>query len=273
MMLIKEKVIENTQIGSFDQGLFKLVLQGEAALNARPGQFVHIKVADSYDPLLRRPISIAGINRESQELTLFYRVKGKGTELLSQVKPNESVSILGPLGNGFEIPEEGELLLIGGGIGVFPLFSVLQAVDRKKVAVKLLWGGENKCFMESAGLEYLAQNGIEYELATMDGSIGHKGLVTDLLEIHLQKNCSNSAKKVLQAASCGPNGMMKAVAGVCQEAEVTLQVSLEERMACGVGACLGCVCTVIEDGIYKRKKVCKDGPVFDGKGVVWNAEF
>jgi dihydroorotate dehydrogenase electron transfer subunit len=221
MMLTNEKVIENKQIGSSDQGLFKLVLQGEAALNAKPGQFVHIKVANTYDPLLRRPISIAGINKDRQELTLYYRVKGKGTELLTQVREDESVSILGPLGNGFDIPAGGEVLLIGGGIGVFPLFSVLQAVDRKKVAVKLLWGGENKRFMESAGLEYLNENKIDYELATMDGSIGQKGLVTDLLRKDLRKYKASKDEKMLRAISCGPNGMMHAVAGICQEADVS----------------------------------------------------
>ncbi|ADY55041.1 Dihydroorotate dehydrogenase, electron transfer subunit, iron-sulfur cluster binding domain protein [Syntrophobotulus glycolicus DSM 8271] len=274
MMLIKEKVIENKQIGNPEQGLFRLVLQGEAALAARPGQFVHIRVGETYDPLLRRPVSIAAMNRERRELTLYYRVKGKGTALLTQIRPDEMVSILGPLGNGFQLPSSGRLLLIGGGIGVFPLFSILEAVDRKKVDVKLLWGGENQCFMESAGLDGLKKSGIDYELATMDGSTGYKGLVTDLLRTELEspQNKRDSPAKTLLAASCGPGGMMKAVAAICREAGVPLQVSLEERMACGVGACLGCVCTVREAGVLQRKKVCKDGPVFDGEEVVWDAE-
>lgn len=270
-MCLKERVVENKLIGHPSQGIYKLILSGQAAKNARPGQFVHIKVSESNDPLLRRPLSIAGIAPDRDEITIYYRVAGRGTDLLTRIRRDDRVSILGPLGSSFTIPQEGRLLLIGGGIGVFPLFSILEAVNLAQVQVKVLWGGENKAFLESAHLEYLHHTGVDYELATMDGSLGTKGLVTELLRKYLQEN-KLSADQV-RAAACGPKGMLKAVAEICLAEEMPLEVSLEERMACGIGACLGCVCTVRDqEGQLHRKRVCKEGPVFDGKEVVWDAE-
>lgn len=275
-MYMTERVVENRFVGHPAQGIFKLVLKGQAAKEAKPGQFLHIKVNDTNDPLLRRPLSIAGIDREREELTVYYRVKGTGTKILSQVAENQYLSILGPLGTGFSVPETGVLLLIAGGIGVFPLFSVIQAAQNKNIGIKLLWGGENKTFLESAGLSFLTKMGLDFEVATMDGSYGEKGLVTALLDRYLadQKTLKLQRQGFLQAAACGPNGMLKAVTEICIAKEVPVEVSLEERMACGVGACVGCVCTVIgENGQPARKRVCADGPVFDGREVMWNAEF
>ncbi|NBJ15448.1 MAG: dihydroorotate dehydrogenase electron transfer subunit [Dehalobacter sp. 4CP] len=275
-MNLKEKVVFNERIGHPVQGLYKLVLSGEAAKTAQPGQFLHIQVTDTSDPLLRRPLSIAGIDPERGEVTVYYRIKGKGTELLSRIPADQYLSVLGPLGTGFSIPEKGELLLIAGGIGMFPLFSVIQAAQKVPVKIKVLWGGENKEFLVSADPNQLLAKGLDVELATLDGSCGEKGLVTALLEKHLaDKNTQQLLSKgLLQAAACGPNGMLKAVAGICQNNDVPLEVSLEERMACGVGACLGCVCTVRDaNGGLKRKRVCKEGPVMNGQEVVWDADI
>ncbi|HHV63877.1 MAG TPA: dihydroorotate dehydrogenase electron transfer subunit [Peptococcaceae bacterium] len=278
-MYLNEKVVENRLVGHPGQAIYKMVLKGQAAQTAQPGQFVHIRVAESFDPLLRRPLSIAGINREREEITIYYRVAGKGTRLLSQIRANEYLSVLGPLGTGFTIPRDGEFLLIAGGIGVFPIYSLMEAVAQPQVKIKLFWGGENKEFLESAGLKHLQDLGIDYEITTLDGSLGQQGLVTDPFRKYLAE-VSNSFAGVkdktktppLWAAACGPPGMLKAVTEICLENGIPLEVSLEERMACGVGACLGCVCTVRDAaGNLRRKRACKDGPVFEAKEVVWDA--
>jgi dihydroorotate dehydrogenase electron transfer subunit len=274
-MYLKERIIENRPVGHPSQGICKLVLSGQVAKLARPGQFLHIRVAEQHDPLLRRPLSIAGINEKKEEVTLFYKVLGKGTDLLSRCPENSYVSILGPLGNGFTIPTMGELVLIGGGIGIFPLYSLLQAVDPEQVALRLFWGGQNIDFLESAGLQGLLQTGVRLHLSTMDGSLGYKGLVTDLLAAYLAAARKEELprKNLLEAAACGPRGMLQATAAICRKAQVPLEVSLEERMACGVGACLGCVCMVQgEDGKPRRKRVCKEGPVLRAEEVLWDAE-
>jgi len=292
-MLSQEKVIENKPIGNPLYGLYKLVLRGEIAEIALPGQFAHIQVAAglqaglSRDPLLRRPISIAGIDRPRKEITLYYRVAGRGTKLLTSVKSGESLSVLGPLGNGFTIPTQGELLLLAGGIGIFPLLSVIQAAEKvPSLKVTLLWGGQNKEFLESAGLEDLRQTGIHCRLATLDGTLGQKGLITDLLLNYLTSGApgeksvngeksvtgQNSAfRENLFAAACGPKVMLKAVTRICEQEGVPIEVSLEERMGCGVGACLGCACTVKDSsGQLKRKRICLEGPIIDGREVVWD---
>ncbi len=281
-MLCEEKVVENKLIGHPALHLYKLVLNGQIAQTAEPGQFVHVKVGQTHDPLLRRPISIAGIDRKRGEITLYYRVAGRGTDLLTRLKENETLSILGPLGTGFTIPQKGELLLLAGGIGIFPLFSLIQAVEQTKVKIKLLWGGENRRFFESAGLEELRRIALDYEVSTLDGSLGTEGLITALLQDYLARNSRTlkfacdfqmQDQHILRAAACGPKGMLKAVTSMCLQESIPIEVSLEERMACGVGACLGCVCTVRgESGNVQRKRVCKDGPVFNGGEVIWDEE-
>ncbi|RNC29479.1 MAG: Dihydroorotate dehydrogenase B (NAD(+)), electron transfer subunit [Candidatus Dichloromethanomonas elyunquensis] len=273
-MYLKVRVIENRSIGHPAQGIFRLVLSGQAAKIAKPGQFLHIQVSDTYDPLLRRPLSIAGIDKNKEEITIYYKLLGRGTDLLTHFKENDYLSIMGPLGSEFTVPQQGELLLIAGGIGIFPLYSLIQAIDQEKVKIHLLWGGENIDFLESADLKYLVNSGVNVKISTMDGSLGHKGLVTDLLQEMVQDSsmialrCNN-----LVSAACGPKGMLKATAEICLNNDIPLEVSLEERMACGIGACLGCVCTVRgADGTVKRKRVCKEGPVFRAKEVVWDAE-
>lgn len=283
-MLSLEKIISHRIIDPLT-GLYQLVLRGGVASAARPGQFVHLKVGATTDPLLRRPISIAHIDRPQGEITLFYRVTGRGTALLTGVKEKETLSVIGPLGNGFTVPQEGELLLLAGGIGIFPLFSLLDAVDRSRVKVKVLWGAENDKFLESAGLATLMNMEVDYEVSTLDGSMGQKGLVTDLLTSYLsqktadRESCAtprpgeSQERSIWRAAACGPRGMLKAVTEICRREGAPVEVSLEERMGCGVGACLGCVCTVqTATGALERRRVCTDGPVFDGREVFWDED-
>lgn len=289
-MLHREIVIENQRLGS---DIYRLVLQGAVAAAARPGQFIHLQVGTTTDPLLRRPISIAGIDRPRGEITLYYRVAGRGTARLTGVRAGETLSVIGPVGKGFTVPAAGELLLVAGGIGIFPLFALIEAVDRSAVRVNVLWGGENRKFIEDVGRETLFKMGVDYAIATMDGSMGHSGLVTDLLQVALEQKTargqavgsepsgrggsagalasSPSRCATFTVAACGPKGMLQAVAESCCQAGVPVEVSLEERMACGVGACLGCVCLVrTAGGTLAQHRVCKDGPVFDGREVVWD---
>ncbi len=303
-MLHREIVIENQSLGS---DIYRLVLKGAVAAAARPGQFVHLQVGTTTDPLLRRPFSIAGIDRQKGEITLYYRVAGRGTALLTGVQAGEALSVIGPVGKGFTVPTAGELLLVAGGIGIFPLFALIEAVDRSAAPVKVLWGGENRKFIEDVGRETLFKMGVDYAIATMDGSMGHYGLVTDLLQAALAERTAGGLEHItvrgigdqtaggqaagnpssgasadartespeeraaLTVAACGPKGMLQAVAESSVQAEIPVEVSLEERMACGIGACLGCVCLVrTAEGTLVRRRVCKDGPVFDGREVVWD---
>lgn len=253
----KLKVISQEEIA---HSIFELTLKGELVSGMKqPGQFVHIKVAESFEPLLRRPISICNIDSKNNQFTMIYRAEGRGTTLLSEKKAGELVDVLGPLGNGFPVEEAnaGETaLLVGGGIGVPPLYELSQRLVAKGVKVIHVLGFQSKevVFYE----EKFAELGDTY-IATVDGSHGSKGFVTNVIEEN------NLEFDVLY--SCGPTPMLKALENNYSDKKVYL--SLEERMGCGIGACFACVCkTNDERPGYNYKKVCSDGPVFRSGEVV-----
>ncbi|WP_042348994.1 dihydroorotate dehydrogenase electron transfer subunit [Bacillus massiliigorillae] len=240
--------------------IFELTLKGELVSEMKqPGQFVHIKVADSYEPLLRRPISICSINQEKQEFTMIYRAEGRGTTLLAERNSGEQVDVLGPLGHGFPVEEanEGETaLLVGGGIGVPPLYELSQRLVERGVKVVHVLGFQSKdvAFYE----EKFAKLGDTY-IATVDGSLGTQGFVTDVIE--------NEGIEFDVLYSCGPTPMLKALENNYSDKKVYL--SLEERMGCGIGACFACVCKTNDDRPgHNYKKVCSDGPVFKAGEVI-----
>lgn len=244
-------VISNTCIAD---SVYELVLEGEMAKKMQePGQFVHVKVSDGSDPMLRRPISIADINQEESRFTLIYRKQGRGTSLLAEKREGDKVDILGPLGNGFPVTEAGEgdlAVLVGGGIGVPPLYELAKQLVCKGVTVINILGFQTKesVFYESK----FAELGQTY-VATVDGTHGTQGFVTTILN-----NGDFDADIVY---SCGPTPMLRAV----EEGDFANKVylSLEERMGCGIGACFACVCHLKDDPEgYSYKKVCSDGPVF-----------
>lgn len=282
-MLTEGQVVTHEQWGEKDQRLQRLILKGPMAKTAKAGQFVAIQVQDptlsSFDPLLRRPISIAEISKEREEITLLYRIQGRGTEILARTRSGERLSVMGPLGQGFSLPEEGELWLIAGGIGIFPLYALAQSALTRGLTVRLFWGGENQGFLESAGLFAWQALGIPLHLSTLDGSTGEKGLATGKVQERLSQIFEQTEQigeigrtVKINVATCGPKGMMQVVTELCAKYDVPVEASLEERMGCAVGACLGCVCTLKdESGAHIHKKVCQDGPVFQGKAVVWNA--
>ncbi|MCL1918211.1 MAG: dihydroorotate dehydrogenase electron transfer subunit [Peptococcaceae bacterium] len=310
-MLSQEKVVTNHAMGPAHngQGLYKLVLHGQIAEHAYPGQFVAIRPSDTNDPLLRRPLSIAGIDKKTGELTLCYRLKGPGTTLLSRIPPGAYVDVLGPLGQGFSLGRQGfsktlpdfsedrpgfqghplpaRVILVAGGIGIFSLYALLEHLLRNpafwKILVTVIWGGLDKGFLEHAMADVLYQLPKEnLILCTMDGSLGYKGLVTEPLE-HLL-NTRKTAGTLESpnrfesggtlVAACGPKVMLHAVAELCERFGVPSEVCLEEHMACGLGACLGCSCQIKDEtGVVRRGRVCVEGPVFSGKEVVWHEQI
>ena len=255
------KIIENKKV---TQGFYKMRIEAPyIAKTAHPGQFVEIKCSDGNDPLLRRPLGVHKILKNGIEM--LYEVVGRGTELLSKKKPGDTIDIIGPLGNGFTLPQipnpESRIpILIAGGIGVAPLLVLAEKITEKKKAPYIIIGAKTKpgilCEKEFKDL------GCFVMVSTEDGSKGHKGYATDILK-HLLKtiNCQASA-----IYACGPHPMLKAVSQMARLVNVPCQVSLDERMACGVGVCLGCPVKV-KTGGYKM--VCKDGPVFDAREIVW----
>ncbi|MGG7618787.1 dihydroorotate dehydrogenase electron transfer subunit [Bacillus coreaensis] len=250
-------VLSNQEIA---HNIFELTLKGELVQQMNePGQFVHLKVSDSVDPLLRRPISIAKIDQANDMFTMIFRAEGTGTKLLAQKKVGDFVDVLGPLGNGFPVEEAkagSTALLVGGGIGVPPLYELSLRLKMRNVNVIHVLGFATKdaVFYE----EKFAELGDTY-IVTVDGTHGEKGFVTDVI------SAQNLSFDTLY--TCGPTPMLRALEAAYPEKKVYL--SLEERMGCGIGACFACVCRTQEDPTgYAYKKVCTDGPVFKGGEVL-----
>lgn len=244
-------VVSQTKLAD---SIYELTLKGELVQQMNePGQFVHIKVSNNIDPLLRRPISIARIDKKSSEFTMIYRKDGRGTTLLSLMQAGDQVDVLGPLGSGFPLEEtaKGETaLLVGGGIGVPPLYELSRQLTDKGVTVIHVLG-----FQSKAAVFYEHEFSLlgETYVTTVDGSYGTKGFVTDVIA------GKNLAFDTLY--SCGPTPMLKALETNFSDKKVFL--SLEERMGCGIGACFACVCHTKNDKDgHTYKKVCSDGPVF-----------
>ena len=223
-----------------------------------PGQFVHIKCGDGL--LLRRPISICSCQEDYPEdlLAVVFEVRGEGTAWLAERDLGDTLDVLGPLGNGFQIKREGRYLLVGGGIGVPPMRGCAQYTWGKSTAI-LGFRSREKAILTNCFQDECAK--VLY--ATDDGSLGHHGFVDFLVRQELERDRAYDA-----VLACGPKPMLRNVAKVAEEFDIPCQVSMEERMGCGVGACLVCACDM-KDG--SRKHVCKDGPVFDAREVDWDA--
>lgn len=260
MFQINAKLIKNIEVMP---DYYKMVLDAPSvARAAKPGQFVNILASDKFEPLLRRPFSIHNVS--DSKLEILYRVVGKATELFSQKKPGEKLNVLGPLGNGFDLKKKkGRITLVGGGIGIAPLIFLaekLAEVKSKKGKVKItaLIGAKNKKHILCA--DELKNLGCEVKIATEDGSFGFKGLITELLKQNIK-----TKDRPRTIFSCGPKPMLKETANISKKYNIATQLSLEEHMACGIGACFGCVVNTKHG--YKR--VCKEGPVFDIKEIIF----
>lgn len=225
---------------------------------AQAGQFVHIRVPGF---TLRRPISICELDKAAGTLRILVDIRGEGTEELAKRKEGDLLDIMGPLGNGFELLDPSKkVVVVGGGIGVPPMLETAKHYGPNATAIV---GFRNKDLQILT--EDFAKAGCPVLLCTDDGSAGQKGLVTDLL----RQRFAQEPVDIVYA--CGPKIMLKFVAQLCKEQGVRCQVSMEERMGCGVGACLVCACkTRREDGSETYSHVCKNGPVFDAERVVFD---
>lgn len=227
---------------------------------ARPGQFVMLKTGETLDPLLRRPFSIHKINKD-KTIDILYKVVGKGTRLLATLKKNMEADVIGPFGNGFTINKKIKShILVAGGIGIAPLLFLAQELSKdKKNRIILFAGARHK--EDILSVQDFKRLKTEVKISTEDGSIGKQGLISELFEVFLTGH--NESNSVVYA--CGSKGMLREISRLASINEISCQVSLEERMACGLGACLGCAIDT-RDGY---KYVCNDGPVFDAGEIVW----
>lgn len=250
------KVVSQQCIGT---SVYSMIIKTEAAKEAVAGQFVSIYCKDK-TKLLPRPISICQINKEESTLRIVYRVVGGGTEEMSMYKAGDEIELIGPLGNGFMQREGKKAILIGGGIGIPPMVGLAESLKETAVKngldqeeyVQMVSGYRDELFLT----EELENNGTLY-IATEDGSTGTKGTVIDAIKEQAVEG------DVIYA--CGPTPMLKAIKEYALEKNIECQISLEERMACGIGACLGCVCKSREKDHHtnvNNKRICKDGPVF-----------
>jgi dihydroorotate dehydrogenase electron transfer subunit len=234
------------------------------AKSARPGQFVMIRVRSGMNPLLRRPFSICGTERDS--FLVLYRAVGQGTAILTEAKGGEILSVLGPLGTGFELPGGDAIpLLVGGGIGVAPLLFLAQRLKKRKTLFMMGFASER----EVLALPQIKGTRTQVSIATDDGSKGHRGFVTDLVEDYLVKSAVDKKRHFL--FTCGPKGMMSKMADISSRHGISCQFSLEASMACGLGACLGCAIKAPESSGRAYVHVCKDGPVFRSESIDWKA--
>lgn len=238
-------------------GIYRLVLRApQIAKCIQPGQFIHLRLPALEAHVLRRPLSIYAADAREGTLELLYQTIGEGTRWLSTVEDGTSLDAIGPIGHGWQPPKElSSALLIAGGVGLAPL-NMLAVQLAKTVDVQLLTGAQTG---ERLVLPSTDNERIAVTVTTDDGSIGPKGFVTDLARKRLEHTHFD------YIATCGPEPMQRIVAALAEEFAVPCEVSLERRMACGIGACLSCVVQTTKGS----KRACVDGPVFDAREVIW----
>ncbi len=253
-------VLENIKV---NPQTFRLILKApKIASHVVPGQFCMVKTRDnSYqDPLLRRPFSINRVKEDN--IHILYRIVGKGTQYMSNLSKGDKIELLGPLGNGFTLKKDTKNILVAGGMGIAPISFLATRLPNPKDSIILI-GAANRD--EIFDVDYLKRLGINLLIATDDGSLGKKAFVTDLLR-DLLNNLYKKRENIM-IYSCGPYPMLKALANICKEFNIRAQVSMEAKMACGIGLCLGCVISGKDE---KFLHVCKDGPVFYTDDIYWS---
>lgn len=247
-------------VAELTSNIFRIRFESESISNhSRPGQFINIKVSHDLNPLWRRPFSIHDVNHGENVVDILFKVIGQGTESMSQMQAAQNLNFIGPLGNSFDLPEDGveNAIIIAGGIGIAPFMLLCRLLKEKNASVHLFWGGRDES--DFYLLEEFKRMGAILHLSTDDGSVGYKGFVTSLFEKEMQDVLKSDVKNMIYA--CGPNPMLHGISEIAKRIDVPCQISLETLMACGLGACLGC-------GVKRRKEeisyyyVCKDGPVF-----------
>lgn len=255
---------EITKVEQLKEDLYKFSIKAEEIVkNAKPGQFIDVRVEDGIEPLLRRPISIYNLDKEQGILEFIFQVKGKGTSLLTNRKVGELLDIIGPLGYGtFSIKEYEKVAIIGGGIGMFPLYELAKELKEKTATnVNIYMGFRNKELI-TLEEEFKAVSD-NLTITTDDGSYGVQGFAIN----ELKKDCED--EKFDKIFACGPLPMLKAVQAFASEKGIPCEISLEERMGCGIGACLGCAVKTARSPKEAPEywHVCKAGPVFNAQDV------
>ena len=259
-MQIQAKLIK---VEKLKEDIFKFsVVAKEIVKISKPGQFIEIRVTDQVEPFLRRPISIYNLDKENGILEFIFQVKGKGTEILSKRKEGDFIDLIGPLGYGtFDYSKYQNLAIIGGGIGIFPLYELAKEAKSECKNVYTYLGFRNKDFVT---LEEEFKNiSTELCLATDDGSYGKNGFAINFLKEDIKNG------KIDSIYACGPMPMLRAVKALAIEENIPCQVSLEEKMGCGIGVCLGCAVKTAKSPKESPEyvHVCKAGPVFDANYV------
>lgn len=247
-MSINKKYTVNTVIENIQacEGIYKLKIEGN--FKAEPGQFYMLRSWDS-EPILWRPISVHNVDENGENIEFLYAVVGQGTEFLSRLKREDKISVVGPLGNGFDIEEASgkKVALVTGGIGVAPIHYLSKKIKNSQIDV--FAGFKHDVY----GLEEIKNHVNSVNISTEDGSYGHKGYITEIFE----------PEKYDLVLCCGPEIMMYKVINMCREKNTKVYISEEKKMACGLGACLVCTCKTK----HGNKRTCVDGPVFSGEDI------
>ena len=249
----------------------------ELTVEVKPGQFYMLRVREGHDPYLRRPFSVyrVGHRKGTPIASLLYKVVGQGTQMMSEIEKGEKIDMMGPLGNGFGIPSRMKTaLLVAGGIGLPPILFLAESMRRRfkgRREIIFFYGGQSK--VDIVDLDRIQKSSTEVKICTEDGTLGSRMLVTEPLEEYLQPGEKTKAEREsVMIFACGPKGMLKAVSSIAKRYAVPCQLSLESYMACGFGACLGCVVRVHskEGARIAHERVCKEGPIFDSERIIWD---
>ncbi len=228
--------------------------------NSKPGQFVLVKISQTQLPLLRRPFAISDTNVKQKTFDILFEVKGEGTKFFATTRKDDIIDVIGPIGNGFNTRNTENIIVVAGGIGLASVNLLCNKSAKENKNVHLYYGTKS---LEYMPIKSFNKN-INVSVTTDDGSYGQKKLVTKALE-----EDSKKFDKSYTVFACGPHVMLKEVYKVCKKYKWKCFVSLESHMACGVGACNGCIVDVMRNGVKGHKRVCKEGPIFNAGEIIW----
>lgn len=234
------------------------------AQSVQPGQFVHLQIPCLQNHILRRPFSVYAANAAAGTIDILYQVVGQGTRAMTDINPLDSLSVMGPIGQGWEIPKgTRRAMLVGGGVGAAPLYMLCEQCLNSGIKTTVVLGAAASGKLATRN-RFAHLLGEEPLCATDDGSFGHAGFCTEVAAAEIERAAAES-EPFDWIACCGPTPVMKIVAGLARDAKINCHVSMEEHMACGVGACLGCIVKT-KNG---NARACVDGPVFCASDIVW----
>ncbi len=255
----KHHIVEVIEKQTLIPDIFRFVIKSRIiAQTAVPGQFLEIKCSDCIDTIIRRPISISGVDRGQGTVEFIIQARGRATRQLAEKGEGSKLDILGPLGKGFTISDHSsKAAIVGGGIGIFPLLYLASELNKPNLDVFLGF----RSFENAVLIDEFRERAQNLTVSTDDGSMGHHGVITEVLE----KKARESGYDMIFA--CGPQPMLRKVKEAARSLQIPCEISVEERMACGIGACLGCAIKLIDGEQWRYGHVCKDGPVFNASNV------